>query len=74
MHFGSRIDIGGDMYDKHTQFMNWAASYDEGGVDIRSRAKHDEWQKQLACPLVVVDGSKPLAENFSIIGRSIFHP
>jgi len=29
-HFGSRIDPGGDMYENHKEFIEWAAAYDEG--------------------------------------------
>ena len=65
--FGSRIDIGGDMYDNHIKFINWAAAYDNGGMDMRSKVKHDEWEKQLICPLILVDGSRPLRENFELI-------
>lgn len=35
--FGSRIDIGGDMYDNHMKFINWAATYEDGGMDMRSK-------------------------------------
>lgn len=65
--FGSRIDIGGDMYDNHMKFINWAASYDDGGMDMRSKRKHDHWEKQLGCPLILVDGSMPVSENFELI-------
>lgn len=67
--FGSRIDIGGDMYENHRAFMDWAASYDEGGLDMRSKVKHDNWQKQFICPLIFVNGKLPAAENFEIIKR-----
>lgn len=69
--FGSRIDMGGDMYDNHVDFINWAASYDDGGIDMRSKAKHDDWQKQLNCPFISVDGSMPMAENFELIKRKM---
>lgn len=69
--FGSRIDAGGDMYDNHVKFMNWAASYDDGGMDMRSKAKHDDWQKQLICPFLLVDGSMPVTKNFELIKRKI---
>ena len=68
-HFGSRIDPGGDMYDNHREFIEWAAQYEEGGLDIRSRARHDEWQKLLQCPLVEVDGAQPVEYNFNIIEK-----
>lgn len=43
--FGSRIDIGGDMYENHQSFIEWAKKYDNGGLDMRSKAKHDKWEK-----------------------------
>lgn len=65
--FGSRIELGGDMYQAHLDFIEWAKQYDDGGMDMRSKAKHDEWQKLLPCPLIVLDGSNDLDDNFSII-------
>ena len=35
--FGARILPGGDMYEQSQQFLAWAASYDDDGLDIRSR-------------------------------------
>ena len=69
--FGSRIEPGGDMYEKHRAFLTWAASYDEGGIDMRSKAKHDEWQKLLPCPLVCVDGALPIETNWEIIQKQL---
>ena len=68
--FGSRIDPGGDMYENHMKFIKWAASYDEGSPDMRSKAKHDEWQKLLSCPVVLVDGSLPVEINLEIINQN----
>ncbi len=67
--FGSRIDRGGDMYDIHRAFMEWAAAYDGGGPEMRSRAKHDAWQKLLRCPVIPVDGGLPVEVNFGILQR-----
>lgn len=66
-HFGSRIDVGGDMYENHQDFLQWAAAYDSGGLEMRSSAKHDDWEKLLQCKKVVLDGSRPLDENLEII-------
>lgn len=66
-HFGNRIDIGGDMYENHQKFLNWAAAYDDGGIDMRSKAKHNEWQIKLSCKCILLDGSLPLEKNFQII-------
>ena len=40
--FGTRILPGGDMYEVSQAFLTWAAAYDEGGLDIRSRRLHEE--------------------------------
>lgn len=68
-HFGDRIDIGGDMYENHQEFIEWAAAYDTGGLDMRSKLRHDEWQKQLKCKIILLDGSQPVEKNFEIIQR-----
>lgn len=65
--FGNRIDVGGDLYETHQHFLKWAASYDQGGLDRRSRLKFDTWQKQLSCPQIVLDGSLPIEKNFKKI-------
>ncbi len=58
--FGSRIDPGGDMYEEHLKFMDWAASYETGGMDMRSKIKHDVWQASLPCPVITVNGGDSL--------------
>lgn len=65
--FGNRIDPGGDMYENHREFIDWAASYDSGGLDTRSKAKHDQWQNLLRCRQILLDGSLPVEKNFEII-------
>jgi adenylate kinase family enzyme len=41
--FGERILPGRDMDEKSQQLFAWAASYDDGDVNIRSRRQHDQW-------------------------------
>jgi adenylate kinase family enzyme len=60
--FGDRILPGGDMYDNHREFLEWAATYDTAGADQRSRALHDQWSLHLRCPCLVVDGSRPVSD------------
>ncbi len=69
--FGSRLDPGGDMYENHREFIDWAASYDSGGLDMRSKSKHDEWQKLLQCRQILLDGSLPVEKNFEIIRQNL---
>ena len=54
--FGERILPGGDMYAQSQAFLAWAASYDDGGMDIRSRQLHDQWLGTLPCPIVCFEG------------------
>lgn len=65
--FGARIKIGGDMYENHRDFLEWAASYDDGDLKMRSKAKHDEWQKLLLCNQILLNGNDSLEYNFNII-------
>ena len=70
-HFGSRIDIGGDMYKDHMEFLEWAAAYDNGDIDMRSKAKHDEWEKMLLCEKITLYGNYDLEYNLEVVKRFI---
>lgn len=69
--FGTRIDIGGDMFVNHQEFIAWAKSYDTGDLTIRSKAKHDEWQKLLQCKLIELNGADDLNVNYEIIKKAL---
>jgi|LSQX01.1.fsa_nt_gb adenylate kinase family enzyme len=60
--FGDRVLPGGDMYDNHREFIDWAATYDAAGLDQRSRARHDQWSHLLCCPCLVMDGARPMSD------------
>ena len=62
--FGKRIEAGGDMYRQHQDFLEWARAYDTGSVEIRSKARHDAWQKILPCEVLLLDGADNLEDNF----------
>lgn len=61
--FGTRIGPGGDMYAQSQAFLAWAASYDEGGLDIRSRQRHHQWLGTLPCPIVCFVGEYSIEEQ-----------
>ncbi len=63
--FGARIESGGDMYRQHLDFIEWAKAYDTGGLNMRSKAKHDEWQKLLPCEILHLDGANTVADHFA---------
>lgn len=58
--FGNRIREGGDMYDEHIGFIEWAKNYDTMEPPERCRALHEAWFKLLTCPLLRLDGSAPV--------------
>ena len=70
--FGSRIEFGGDMYQNHLEFIEWAAAYDTGNTSMRSKAKHDDWQKLLKCKQIIVNGEDHLTYNLALIKDSLF--
>ena len=60
--YGDRIRPGGDMYEISQAFLAWAAGYEDGPATMRSRAMHDLWQQKLSCPLLTLDGTRPVEE------------
>ncbi len=53
-----RLRPGGAMHENHEAFLQWAASYDTGGVNMRSLARHEAWLAGLSCPVLRLDGTK----------------
>lgn len=64
---GSRIEPGGDMYEHHQWFVDWAASYDTAGLETRSKTKHDAWEKLLQCQQIVLNGADDLEKNLELV-------
>jgi hypothetical protein len=69
--FGNRIGPGRDMHEQYKTFLEWAAQYDEGSPVERSRRLHEEWFTHLVCPLVRVDGAKPLNELCEEVSKAM---
>ncbi len=69
--FGTRILPGGDMYQQHQDFLQWAAQYDTGSVNMRSSANHDAWQKLLPCRKIVLNGANPIAKNLELVKQEL---
>jgi len=63
--FGDRISPGGDMYEHHLNFLEWASAYDEGGPDMRSARRHAAWLDQMPCPVLSFDGTSSCEENLA---------
>ncbi len=67
--FGSRIDPSGDRYPDHLAFIRWADAYDQGGLDMRSKAKHDAWQQLLPCAQLRLNGADDAQANAARVGE-----
>lgn len=61
--FGDRMLPGGDLYEREKAFFNL----------VRSRAENtvEEWVRSLDCPVIRVDGTKPVEENVKLIAERI---
>ena len=53
--FGERARPGGDLYEQEQKFFDYAAS--------RSLEPMERWAATLSCPVLRVDGAKPVTEN-----------
>ena len=66
-NFGARVLPGGDMYENHENFLAYAAQYDTGDERVRSFALHEKWVRGLGCPVMVLDGTRPVEELMALV-------
>ena len=57
--FGSRMLLGGDLFEQEEKFFHFVESRNENTVE--------EWAKSLKCPVIRIDGTKPIDENTNFI-------
>lgn len=57
--YGDRVREGGDMYERQTAFLDFAAKRPLDGIE--------QWAKTLTCPVMRVDSTKPVSENVALI-------
>ena len=57
--FGNRMLLGGDLYEQEERFFELVKSRPENTVE--------EWAQSLNCPIIRVDGTKPIEENIDFI-------
>jgi adenylate kinase family enzyme len=50
------LAYGGLLYEQHRAFLHWAAAYDDGTQDGRSRPRHEAWLARLPCPILRLEG------------------
>lgn len=61
--FGDRMLAGGDLYPQEEAFLRMAESRQSDYVEA--------WLQTVKCPILRVDGTRPIAENVECIVRAI---
>ena len=62
-HFGrDAVAPGGWRHDETESFVEWASHYEDGTREGRSLAKHEAWLATLPCPVLRVDGARPVSD------------
>ena len=62
--FGSRMLSDGDLYEQEKRFFDFVESRAENTVE--------EWVQCLECPVIRIDGTKPIEENVDLIIEQIY--
>ena len=65
--FGDRIKPGGDMAQNHSEFLNWAASYDDPYFRGRSLQRHRDWLAGRAEPVLELSGTRPIEDSIAAV-------
>jgi adenylate kinase family enzyme len=55
-------DRNGPAGPETESFLHWAAGYERGGLAGRSLQRHEIWLASLDCPVLRLDGGRPVAE------------
>lgn len=62
-HFGANaVAPGGWRHEETASFVEWGSHYEAGDREGRSLAKDEAWLAGLPCPVVRVDGARPVAQ------------
>jgi adenylate kinase family enzyme len=61
--YGEIIEVDGVMHDRHKEFIDWAAQYDDGDLTIRSKQLHAKWINELPCQVLRLEGEFELEEK-----------
>ena len=61
--FGARMLLGGDLYEREEKFFDRVKSRTENMVE--------DWVQTLDCPIIRIDGTKPVEKNTELIIKQI---
>ena len=65
------IAPGGRMHENYTAFLEWAAGYDDGGLEMRSLARHEAWLDELRCPVLRFEGELEVADQVASVVKAL---
>lgn len=65
--YGEDILPCGNRYEQSKAFLNWASLYDDGGLEVRSKALHEQWMSDLTCPILRIEGNHTIGERVNIV-------
>ena len=68
IRYGARIEAGGDMCEQSKEFLDYAARYESGDMDIRTRARHEQWMGRFDWPILRLDSMQPVQ---SLVSESV---
>lgn len=72
--YGSAVLPGGERYELSKKFLEWAAGYDEGGLNTRSKELHEAWLKHIQCRAIILDSAMPACALSNYAIQSILTP
>ncbi len=61
--FGNRMLLGGDLYEQEERFFDLVKSRAEDTVE--------KWIQSLSCPIIRINGTKPIEENINFLMEQI---
>lgn len=65
--FGKRVLAGGDLYQKHLDFLEWVSNYETNPEYIRSRKQHLLWLNDVSCPVLKVTEELSINELIALV-------
>lgn len=60
---GQKIEVEGEMYQTHAEFIEYASNYDNGDLNMRSRKLHDKWLGELPCDVLRIEGDMEIDDK-----------
>lgn len=62
-HFGrDAVSPGGWRHQETEDFIEWASHYDDGTREGRNLPRHLKWLDTLSCPVMRIDGRRPIGD------------